>query len=295
MAAFGRILKVTLVSELGLLFIIEGATIKFTVTKSMDRDANKASVTIMNSTAAFRRFIQSEGDLYVQVIVGYENQAEAVLFSGDLVDYSTTWTDTDNSTVLECGDAERRLRDSTVSFTRYATTTSNELIFSLAAEMGLGVGLLDTDIRTYVNGFTAHGQAADVLDQLVTDGKLWSVQDGILYVMDETVGNVVDAVLLTPETGLIGSPSEIRIERRRRGRRSGRRRRKKRNGIQCKCFINPSITPGTPIVVRETERAGIEGVYVVRKVTSTGSNEASGSWSMNIQALERNQPATEVI
>lgn len=303
---FGRQMRVTIADRAGdaksvsnLFDSLPHPHIEFSTERTHERKSNKATVTIFNADLMLRQFLDREAELFVQIEVGYARPHDTglqVLFTGDLIDVTHTHDGTSQSTQLDCGDAERRLRDTRVSFSLPTSTTTRLVMAELARQMETPLGFVSPALldHQYLTGYAYHGYARDALSELMPPGFMWSVQDGTLIVIEDTEGVGVPTILLTPETGLIGIPTRKTVERRRRGRgQATGRRRKKKNGIAFSCFLRPDLRPGVPVVVIEDRISLIRNTYILTSVSAKGGSDAGDNWQMDCDAIEKAQPVDE--
>jgi hypothetical protein len=83
------------------------------------------------------------------------------------------------------------------------------------------------------------------------------------------------AVVVTSETGLIGSPGRLKSDKQNTAKETG-------DGVEFQCLLNPKIKPGRLI---KLESIGIKGTFKTVKVTHEGDNQG-GSWLSKVEAFE---------
>jgi len=238
---------------------IENLRIAFKVSKTLTPSTNSAQVEIYNANQKTRELLSEIGNLCV-LKAGYKDQAgPAVLFIGDVTHTDQERRRPENLIKLECGDGEKTLRESLVSYSFAAGTDPRDILDAIAADMALTVrDVPDVTAEQYATGWQFAGPAKDALD-LVCDrlGLEWSIQnDELQFVIDgETTGT--EAILLSPTTGLIGSP----------------RRNQDRNGIATaegpppglivECLLEPRLEPGGRVKIESAEYSGIYRIVTV--------------------------------
>jgi hypothetical protein len=132
--------------------------------------------------------------------------------------------------------------------------------------------------RVFTSGFVAHGNASSVLTTLLKQQGLgWSVQDGRIEVLGagEYIANA--AVLLTPDTGLVGTP-ELGSPDVKTG----------KSITKVRALLQPLIRPGQRFVVRLRQpadfvRISADQTYVALKVTHHGDTHG-GDFYTDIEA-----------
>ncbi len=98
-----------------------------------------------------------------------------------------------------------------------AGTSLATVMQECAKSLGVGLGnavkkaasgkLLDAG-NEFLNSVTVSGQAQKELDRMVKSAGLeWSIQDGVLQLLDAGLPLEDVSIVLKPETGLIGSPT----------------------------------------------------------------------------------------
>lgn len=243
----------------------------FQVIKSLRREPNTCEVKIYNLADSTRQSLEAAEDERVRLDVGYESDLHTV-FEGDLRKASSTRDGADVITTIEGGDGERTFRRARVNRAFGENTSVRTVIEEVARSMGIGVGNLDAQAsgagfeglgNVYVEGTVVSGSSRQSLTDLVRSvGLEWSVQEGNLQLLPFQTALRQTAVLLTPTTGLIGSPS-IDSE----------------NVMRARSLIVPSIFPGRKVDVRAEF---VRGVYRVTKATWNGST-FTNDWYVDVE------------
>lgn len=218
-----------------------GLRIVFDIEKTdLGREANKASISIYNLNESNQVASQSK-DTLITLKIGYGDNLDQ-LFVGNMNKSVTKRQGADMVTTLTTGDGEKALREGRVDKSYAAgysvKTTIKEVAdtFKEAGEVIVGdltgrlLGVADKKVQT---GLTLSGMAKDVMDDLV--GKLdieWSIQDNDFQLLKPDEGTQEEAVLLTPQTGLLGIPVK-------RG----------DDGVEFVSLIIPKIRPGRLVTI----------------------------------------------
>lgn len=203
--------------------------IQFEIEKTSESNANKAKVKLFNLSQDSRSFLEQK-NLVIFVRAGYQGFTET-LFVGDIVKPINSRQGPDLITELECGDGELTLTKSNINIGLGPNSTNIQALTLAITKLGLTVGT-QKGLKTinYLNGFTYSGLAKTLIDQLVSQmGLEWHVQDTEIFILpkNEDAGN--EAVVLSPNTGLIGYPT------------------KTDDGMECVSLLNPKIKPGRAI------------------------------------------------
>jgi hypothetical protein len=204
---------------------------EFSVVKNLRREPNTAEIKVYNLQASSRQALEANEEQRIRLEVGYETDVH-VIFEGDLRKASSTRDGADIITTIEGGDGER-------SFRRARTNRS------------FGEG---TSVRSVIED-VARGITRSI-------GLEWSVQDGNLQLLPFQTALRQTAVLLTKDTGLVGSPS-LDSE----------------NVLTARSLIVPGIFPGRKVDVRSEF---VRGIYRVTKATYIGSTFGN-EWYVEVE------------
>jgi len=215
-------------------------------------EANKGTINIYNLNET-TRVTSQRPDIIVILEVGYGENFEQ-LFIGNISKSATKRQGANMVTTLTIEDAGKALRE--VRFDKsYESgisikTTIKEVAQTFRDAAGVIVGNLagvfaSVDDKKEQSGLALSGMAKDVMDNLV--GKLnleWSMQDNNFQLLQPDQGTQEEAVLLTPQTGLLGVPAK-------RG----------DDGIEFVSLIIPRIRPGRLVTIHS------EHIFETVKVT----------------------------
>jgi len=189
---------------------VENLRVSFKVHKDGTGKPNTAEVTIFNLSDATRSVVEKKGaPLIVQAGYGGQN---TTLFSGRVRTCDHTRKNADWETVLKSGDGEQELKFATISNSWRPGVPVTAVIKALVAQLGLDPGdsatVYGVITGTYLNGCTLHGPARQHLSEILgAYGFDWSVQDGRVQVVKRGQASVDAVVELSPESGLLGSPT----------------------------------------------------------------------------------------
>ena len=123
----------------------------------------------------------------------------------------------------------------------------------MATALGLGKGA-QQNIPTvnFANGLALSGPVRNHLDTVTKPNELeWSIQDESLQIFPKKETLLNSLVELSPQSGLIGSPS------------------KTDKGVEFKSLIQPPLVPGKEVKLTSKY---INGVFKLRKVTHDGDS-----------------------
>lgn len=188
---------------------ITGLHMQFKVHKSVRIEPATCEISVYNMTAAHRAAVRQRG-LPVILSAGYTNTVGEI-FSGvvryaDNVRQGPDWV-----TKIQCGDGElsyrfARLSQSWGSGTAMRTVAV-ALINTLGPQANITAKTLATMTAQFPRGYHVSGPAALSLDRLLYGfGYEWHFSNGQIVVLQQGQTTGETAVLLSPSTGLVGSP-----------------------------------------------------------------------------------------
>jgi len=237
---------------------ITGGRITFAIEKTARSSANTATITAYNLGENNRKRMQTK-DSSVILQVGYGGLLE-VLFAGQVTRGSVRREPPDWLAQADCRDGQTALRDSTLARTWPAGTSRLSIVRELtAALMGVAAGVIEGGPLI---GFTAaplsvSGSVRRSLDARAADwGFSWYIVDGSVEVRElgKRSPGYVTAVLLTPETGLLGSPEWTE------------------DGLSLRALLTPRIKPGGYVQVKSRV---VQGVFRVQSCRHSGDTHGA--------------------
>lgn len=241
--------------------------IEFSISKSVSSAANTADIKIFNLTESHRNSIGNEFD-EITLEAGYippnGGGNVGIIFKGAVRDVMHEKDQKGNIiTTISCGDGDKALRKATISKSYPKGTPVKDVVEDLYKEMekqGVDKGEWKfpdkmTD-KTFKRPYAACGSCAREMDTIGRgNGFYWSSQDQVVEIIpgDEFIGGVV---LLTPQTGLIGTPAITD------------------NGVRVSALLNPEIRPNRRVQIESDTLSmnAANGVYRVSDVTYSGNN-----------------------
>ena len=244
----------------------EGLRISFEVSKSNESNPNTAKINIWNLNNNSIGLIEEDGQRLI-LEVGYEGLSvlnrltgkieqiptKEILSIGDIQHVETKRNGPDRITTIEIGDGEKALNDSKLDKSFPAGVTKKQVVDELIDSMGLVKGAI-TDItdKIFNKGISTTGKSKDQLDTILDSENLeMSVQDGEVQIIKKGGSIPYEAVLMSPENGLVGTPA----------------RKKGNDGVTFTSLLNPLIRPGR--IIRLVSSA-IQGDFITQKCTYIG-------------------------
>jgi len=255
---------------------IEGLRVNFDIEKTSPSDPNTAKIQIYNLNEDSRGLLKTKEDSVVVLEGGYGNDIDQ-LFVGDIARSSTQRQGADFVTTIEAGDAEKSLTEAKLDKSYTAGTNVKTVIddaFNSMVETGQVVIGAVSNIKDEIiqNGLTVSGLAKTVVDNITSKQDLeFSIQDNETQILDPLVDSGEPVILLTPQTGLIGSPSLGLI-----GKKAS-----KIEGVVFKALIQTTkFRPGRAVKIESRDFTGLTRLSKVRLNGDTHGKE----WFANCEA-----------
>lgn len=257
----------------------EDFRISFRVQKSVDSSSNACEVSLFSLNETSRNAIETQRKPALVLDAGYE-LLQGAIFVGEAIRPRNQKTPTGWVTTLEGQDghtAQRRL----VNVTLGAGATVAQVIQTLASAMGVSAasalsqangGAFDGDVSAFQHGITLSGSAKSEMDSLMASLDLeWSIQDGELVITEPNSARQGEAVVLSPDSGLLGFPEFATDEKR-----------PNKQVLRIQSLLNARLKPGGRIVMGS---AIATGQYKILSVTHTGDTFGN-LWQTQLEAVE---------
>lgn len=223
--------------------VIEDLTIDFDVKTSLKSAPNTANIGIWNLSENNRALLESTTDR-IQLDAGHATTGIGTIFIGDAARATSKHEGPDWVTRIEAGDGRDRVRNSRVSASHAPGTQVGQIIRNVSDTLGVGLGNLEqvaSQLTRSISGqTTTFGHSATVLERLVSAEDLeWSIQRGNLQFLQRGRALAGEAILLSPDTGLIGSPN-----------------RDKDGTVSCDANLMPDLFPGRAVRLESRKETG---------------------------------------
>lgn len=191
--------------------ILKDYDMSFDILATRDSKPNTAKINVFNQSETIRNLF-SESTKGVEFWAGYGTDI-GMIFRGSWDKDSSVIKHVHNGsswdTAIETGDGLKEFQNTFFSRSYLSGTTIKSILKNVSGAMGLPI-TLDYDFGTQLNSSAVyHGKAKDVLDDLALEHTLqWSIQHGVIEILDtfEPPRREATAVLLSTDTGLVGSP-----------------------------------------------------------------------------------------
>jgi hypothetical protein len=264
LALFGRIASVTIGPPGGIGRTWSDLRITFSVERNSRSKPNQATVTLYDLDPISRSIVETTG-AFVTLLAGY-GVIPGLIFRGDISKRGVIVSRSGpNRTVkIEAGDGELAWTSARLDTSFGPGTPNSTILAAILVAMGLGIGPgVPLPPVVYGSGVTFFGLANLALLRITSDaGVMFSIQDGLLVLLDPLSTTTETAALLSPATGLIGAPTATK------------------NGINARSLLDPQMRPGRFIsLLSET----YQGFYKAVKVKHVGDTHGS-DWTTSIEA-----------
>lgn len=248
---------------------IKNLRIDFNIRRDVSSFANKSKIRIYNLNRDSISLLAKK-NIFVRLKVGYGKNIETI-FKGDIEKGSLSKKrGADIITVIDAGEGAKVLKEAKIDLTVRAgknyADISKQLIDAFLETGQIVKGELDDvlsemkskNVQTQT-GFTITGKLRNAFENVLakTGKKFHIINDKINIVniddkvADTSIDNKREAILLTPDTGLLESPI-VRDD----------------GGIEFKALLNPKIFPGSRVKILSDQI--VENIYKVTIVNYSG-------------------------
>lgn len=246
--------------------------IQFDIVKTLRKEPNTADITIFNLNPDNRDTLAELEKPVAQLKAGYEGDIKTI-FLGDTRSAFSSYEPPDWVTLIEGGDGEDKVSKKRINKTFAPGTPLSVIIQAAATALGLGTGNLAQFLpfaklvnggKETINGMTLSGPAARELYRIVrSTGLEYSVQDSTLQFLSAGKSLIDTAVVLTPETGLIGVPTFGND-----------------GVIELRTLLDGDIIPGRQLIL---ESKSFAGTLRAERCQYTGATDGT-DWYVDIEA-----------
>ncbi len=255
-------------------------TVKFEVQKSVEREPNTATVRIANLARDRREEIEQLETPQLELSAGYVDMMD-VIFTGDARDIWSEREGSETWTIIEAEDGGTAYRTAEIEESFGDNVPVLTILRACANAMGVGIGnsesiiaaaTLDTAGSNFAGGTVLSGPAWRQLDRICRSCSLrWSVQSGVLQLRAAGQPAETTAILLSPGTGLLGSPT-----------RGAKEERTGKVAHSVEALLIPGLYPGRVVQVESRE---LNGNFLCRRVGFFG--ESTGEeWKADLECEE---------
>jgi len=246
--------------------------VKFKVNRSLYSRAGTCELEIANLSPDHRHELVTARryHTFVEVQAGYID-GMSLLFRGDLRKAIPSRDGTDWTVKVTAGDGEHAIRTARVSRSFSPGTSVGAVVQHIAETMGVGIGNAREALRgarlgegesVFPEGTVLYGSAAAELTRLCAAARLtWTVQDGNLQVLP--LGGALErtALVLGPDTGMVGAPEIVN-----------------RRTVNVKALLIPGLVPGQQVILNS---AIVTGTWRITEAEYAGDTEGP-DWNASL-------------
>jgi hypothetical protein len=253
--------------------IITQMRVAFKIEKSLGKEPNLCEITVSNFNADTRSLVEKR-PLVVRLDAGYGTSL-ARFFTGDLLYSSSITRGPTWETKIQVGDGQHAYNDCRVNRSFPAGTSALTVLQAICQQLGQPVPTNAQKLlgnATYQNSMTLQGPAQRELTRVLNAyGVEWSFQDERLQVLLPNGVKDGQAVLISQDTGMVGSPEFGAPSK------DG-----KPPTLHVKTLLEPRINAGGTIVVAARD---IHGSFRVNRCIHIGDTHAQ-PWYTEVEATQ---------
>lgn len=304
MLLFDRIIQISVGAAGSSGLAVTGLRCAFDITKTEDSKENKVNFSVWNLSAATRAEFEKIGNR-VTIAAGYAAGGLQTLAVGDILAAETDFSPPEIKTDVEAADGGKALRTARTSVSYKSGTPAKSIVEELVGKLDVDMPDIPVDLSgAFASGWSHVGRVRDALDQLARRfGFSWSIQNNALQITKTQQPSQRQAVILSADTGLIGTPTPIddvrsSDEKSRDETTSAPAsgdtaasllaaalggRKMERPGLRATSLLNPALIPGDPVVIRSRFRG--EQTYRIKTVRHRGDTHG-GDWYSEVECVE---------
>lgn len=260
--------------------------IKFDIEKADCESPNTAKISVWNLSPEHLAELDKK-DCHVVLRAGYGSNLSLV-FTGAVTSSSTTLEGADTLTEIEAADGRVELRDSYLSVSYAAGTSTDAIYRDISSKMGSPVTLskgASNSGKSMGKGFSFVGSARDMLKRLTSyDGSNWTMQDGVIQVTRPGEPVSQRCFELNAGSGLLGVPKKVNSSATASDQEAATVTESStaQTGYEITYLLNVAI--GVNSYVHITSGI-VTGYFRVQKVSITGDN-VEGDWQCTATVME---------
>lgn len=259
---------------------LSGLRIQFRASKSLQAKPNAMELAVYNLSRETIAAASAPG-AQVMLSAGYEG-ASRLIFLGDMDSVTTERSGADWVTRMQAGDGLDAARLGRRFEAMAKGLKVGDLVERMAGQMSVAAEDAKQKIRaegvrsgfeSFVNGLVTQGSVHEQFNRIAEAfGYDWTVQDGALVLLREGEGDGRDAVVLSADTGLVGSPVLGKQPTPTGG---------VRDVLKLRSLLNGDIQPGRVLKVQAQR---LEGWWVCESVQHVGDTHGQ-DWYSDVEAV----------
>lgn len=245
---------------------IESLRVTFEFTKTIDSKPNSGTVRVYNMNRDNINKVLAGEFKNLRLSVGYNELR--LIYVANIIKPSVRREDLDWVIEFECADGDTDYQKAYTAMTLAAGSTDQTAVEKIVGRFAETVaGVVDLpNKRALPRGKVMLGNNRDLLNQLCKNNQAdWSIQDGELVILPPDKVLSDEAVLLSQDTGMIGSPEATD------------------NGLELTCLLNPSLKIGGLVRVRSILNH-YDGDYKIVNIAYSG-DALGGDWTCKLVVI----------
>ena len=284
--------------------LIKDLRFSFSIEKTLTETLNTSTVRIYNLSLSSRKVVETPNNALI-LKAGYsQDKGPLTIFVGVVRRSLTIREGPDWVTELELDDGLIAYRDTKLTTSFQPGAKAVDVLNFVADQFGLPVRKMPEGIpqKIYPNGFPAVGRVRDAMGKVCNYlGLEWSIQNQEIQIIKKGGSTAKTAIVLSPETGMIGSPEleaktmsdklaakqgittksdGVIVKKSDKLLASGKqpKDRLEVQGYKVRTLLQPTLIPGDVVKV---EAEGVNNFFKIEKVTHQGDTHGS-EWETEI-------------
>ena len=217
---------------------------------------------------------------------GYEDGSDLeTLFIGNITRINHSITPPDIITKIIANDGSKEKKDKKASLSFSSGISGREVLRKVLQTFSIGSNFRDVSFedKSYANGFSFIGSSVDALTKVTRFLSLdWSIQNNeikfVLFDGDDGSGTVI----ISPETGMIGSPEKESFADRNA---KGESIKKDIPGWRITSLLQPKVIPTGRIILDSKQLEEKHSVFTVMNISHSGDTHGS-DWTSVLEVKE---------
>jgi len=250
--------------------------VKFDIKKNLESNLNKSDIFIYNCSKDSYKILQQVNETYaVQLSVGYADIKNSI-FIGDIENSLYYREGPDWVLKLESKDGQHLSQEGIINKSYRENKSVKDILLDMINSSEYTPRNAYNDAKKWIqenitldnivkNGLAVSGQLKEELKKILSNfGASLSIQDEKVQIIYNNTNNKDNIVLISPYTGLIGSPVDKGSE----------------EGIEFRCLLIPIIKPGTLVRI---ESKIVNDYYRVDNIEYKGDTHGK-DWECKCEA-----------
>lgn len=256
--------------------VVTGLRVVFNIQKNLRSEPNSSTVKVYNLSQASRAELEYK-PIQVRLDAGYDGELARILV-GDLTWHESTHEGVDWVTTLQVGEGHRSYNHARVNRSFKGGASVRAMLTEAVGAAGMKVPTSIDGVKelagNVVSGTVLQGPAhREITKILRPHGYEWSVQDGELQILKADQVRADEAILISQDTGMLGSPSYGTPPAK-----------GKRPILKVQKTLDARLLPGRKVKI---EARRINGLFKIERVVHTGDTHGdSRSWVSDLEVKQ---------